>query len=413
MFQSTSDPDISSGQMWTLTGSIGKKSPPFTVRVDRTPFRVGRRPDVELSLASPVVSGTHVLLMCRGETLWVRDADSTNGTYLNGTLIKSEAQIADGDWIEFGDATFRINRLSGDGPSSDFEFDSQKTSDFCGINGQLAVHGLNELLRTRALAACFQPIYVLADNEIYGYEFLARSAVSGVSNPAAMFAAAEATGQEIRLSELCRECAIDHSLTLPSTVPVFLNTHPREDLINGVLPQLQDIRSRYPRRILVLEIHEAAVTESEMIRELRHKLAAVNVGLAFDDYGAGQARFRELICAPSDYIKFDTSLIHDLMDVDQEQREFFRTIINRIRTAGAMTIAEGVETEEMALVCREMGFDLVQGFLFGRPAIMASSDRVTMQVGSARITEHMTHGNDRLPRDLARRVKDPAETVAS
>jgi len=140
----------------------------------------------------------------------------------------------------------------------------------------------------------------------------------GVSNPAAMFAAAEASGREIELSELCRERAIEHSLTLPSCIPVFLNTHPKKDLIGRIVPQLAEIRSAFPRRAIVLENHEAAVTDPEMIREFRDLLSEIDVGLAFDDYRAGQARFRELICAPLDYIKFDSSLIRDLMDVDPE-----------------------------------------------------------------------------------------------
>ena len=120
----------------------------------------------------------------------------------------------------------------------------------------------------------------------------------------------------------------------------------------------------------MLEIHEAAITEPALIRELRAMLAEVDVRLAFDDFGRGQARIRELICASSDYIKFDAALIQDLQGISREQFRFFRSIIAGIRAEGAVTVAEGVENDAMAEVCREVGFDLVQGYLFSRPTLL-------------------------------------------
>jgi EAL domain-containing protein (putative c-di-GMP-specific phosphodiesterase class I) len=153
--------------------------------------------------------------------------------------------------------------------------------------------------------------------------------------------------------------------------PIFVNTHPAEPLLSLVVPQMRQLREQHPDVDMVLEIHEAAITEPTLIREVRERLAECGVRLAFDDFGRGQARIRELICAQSDYIKFDSALIADLQHVQPEQFNFFRSIIQGIRQAGAITVAEGVETEDMARICREVGFDLVQGYLFSRPQIIA------------------------------------------
>ena len=123
-------------------------------------------------------------------------------------------------------------------------------------------------------------------------------------------------------------------------------------------------------RPLVLEIHEGAITEPGLVRNVRAALHEIDVQLAFDDFGAGQARIRELICAPSDYIKFDAALIHDLQDVSKEQFRLFRSIIQGVREEGAITVAEGVETPQMIELCEQTGFDLVQGYALSRPAIM-------------------------------------------
>ncbi len=353
--------------VWALTGSIGLKSVPLTVRIDQSPFLVGRRPDAQLSLLSGVVSSEHAVLTLRGDSLWVRDQHSTNGTWLNGRQIDREVQLTSGDWLEFGDAIFQVHHHQT--PVSLPNTPSQMQTTVCRSSRiDNAAPMLTLLLQTKALAACFQPICVSNTLEIHGYEFLARSAIDGVRDPAAMFSAAEKTGRAVELSELCRDCAMQHSLLLPSSAPVFLNTHPAESLIETVLPQMRQIRRDYPERAIVLEIHEAAVTDPALIRMFREQLSAVNIQLAFDDIGSGQTRLRELICTPAHYIKFAPTLIHDLRDFSKAQLRFIRSIVERIHDAGTRTIAEGVESEELADACRKTGIDLLQGWLFGGPS---------------------------------------------
>lgn len=302
--------------------------------------------------------------------LCIRDLGSTNGTFVNGKRITSDTLLAEGDWLEIGDVHLKVD-CKGTTPLSRPErHNFQKT---CYFNGQEALEsarGLIELLDGHKLEPCFQPIHNLGDRDIHGYEYLARSEVASVSNPGQMFAAAEAAGRQVELSMLCRQMAVEHSICLPARLPLFLNTHPEEPLLRKVVPQLQELRTLQPARPLVLEIHEGAITEPELVRNLRAALKEIGVQLAFDDFGAGQARIRELICAPSDYIKFDAALIRDLQNVSDDQFGMFRSIISAVKAEGALTVAEGIETEEMIATCRELGFDLLQGFALSRPAIM-------------------------------------------
>ena len=77
-----------------------------------------------------------------------------------------------------------------------------------------------------------------------------------------------------------------------------------------------------------------------------------------------------MICASADYIKFDPSLIRDLLQVSKDQRRFFALILDNMKSEGTITIAEGIETAEMDEVCHDLGFDFVQGYLYGRPTIL-------------------------------------------
>ena len=364
-----------SSTTWTLTGGSRPGESTHTFEITRTPFRIGRRQDAELCVESGFISSQHAELVQSAGLLCIRDSGSTNGTFVNGRRVTHDTLLSEGDLIELGDISFRVGRREKNRQvGRDTEPMIDKTCHFVDSGDLAAARALMQMMETRALLPCFQPIHELKTGDVHGYEFLARSEVEHVKNPGAMFNTAKSINKEVELSVLCREQAVEHSRSLPVNVPVFLNTHPSEPLLETLVPQLESLRERYPARPLVLEIHEAAVTEPGLIRQLRTRLQAIDVGLAFDDFGKGQARIRELICAPSDYIKFDASLIRDLQEVSKEQFRFFRSIMRGIQDEGAKTIAEGVETEDMADVCREIGFDLVQGYLFSRPAIMAFNE---------------------------------------
>lgn len=367
----TSDSAVttSSGQ-WSLSGCFERDSTPQCVPVIRSPFRIGRRPDLELSLSSSVVSGVHAELLEQAGVLCIRDRGSTNGTFVNGRRISSDTLLSEGDWIEVGDVHMKVDCSRDSLPRPYGEALFQKTSLFDSAQQQQSARGLQTLFDQRQLEACFQPIHCLRSHDIYGYEYLARSSVDGVHTPGQMFAAAEACGREVELSMLCREMGVAHSTGLPAQLPLFLNTHPHEPLLEEVVPQLQKLREQFPARPLVLELHEAAITEPGLVRSVRSALTEIGVQLAFDDFGSGQARIRELICAPSDYIKFDAALIRDLQDVSREQFRLFCSIISGVQAEGAITVAEGVETEQMIELCVETGFDLLQGYALSRPAII-------------------------------------------
>jgi EAL domain-containing protein (putative c-di-GMP-specific phosphodiesterase class I) len=44
-----------------------------------------------------------------------------------------------------------------------------------------------------------------------------------------------------------------------------------------------------------------------------------------------------------------------------------RSLVRLVRDLDAVALAEGVETEAEAAACRDMGFELLQGYLTGRP----------------------------------------------
>src|SRR5262249_8408792 len=73
--------------------------------LDRDSVVLGRSPDVEGFLDSPVVSRRHAQIWQRDGSFSIEDL-SSNGIHLNGRRISQRAALADGDLIQIGPYVF-------------------------------------------------------------------------------------------------------------------------------------------------------------------------------------------------------------------------------------------------------------------------------------------------------------------
>jgi pSer/pThr/pTyr-binding forkhead associated (FHA) protein len=62
---------------------------------------IGRAPSNQIVIDHLTVSGQHALLLRAGDSYWLKDLNSTNGTQINGVLV-TDAELKDGDIIRFG-----------------------------------------------------------------------------------------------------------------------------------------------------------------------------------------------------------------------------------------------------------------------------------------------------------------------
>ena len=62
---------------------------------------IGRAPSNHIVVDHPAVSATHSLLLRVGDSYWLMDLNSTNGTQVNGVLVTG-AEVKDGDKVRFG-----------------------------------------------------------------------------------------------------------------------------------------------------------------------------------------------------------------------------------------------------------------------------------------------------------------------
>ena len=175
-------------------------------------------------------------------------------------------------------------------------------------------------------------------------------------------------GKDTELSVLMRECGVEQAFIQSPTQRLFMNTHPSEmKNADVLLANLRSMRERYPALPLVLEIHEDAVADIEMLRRFTAELTAMDVELAYDDFGAGQARLMEMTEVPVKYVKFDIALICGLHKAPEAKQNMVAALVAMTRAMGIQALAEGVEEPEELQLCKQMNFDLIQGYFFGKP----------------------------------------------
>lgn len=328
---------------------------------------IGRRPGVNLQVHSAKVSGRHAELLVIGHCLFIRDLGSTNGTYVNRRRIRQPTPLVAGDHIELADIEFRVE-VDGALSSTDVHPTLKNTcQDIDTIEDDWVLSQLDRLIRERAVTPHYQPIVNLLDVRTTGYEALARSKMCGFESPFKMFETARIANREVELSLVCRQRAVEIARQLPSNRPVFVNTHPTESFDVDVLPSVRALRRCAPEIPMVVEVHEAAVHDATSVREFRAELKDLDVQLAYDDFGAGRSRLIELVKAPPDYLKFDSSLIRNVDQASPHHLRMLKALIDMAKEFETKPLAEGIESKNEVEACRDMGFEFAQGYYFGRP----------------------------------------------
>lgn len=339
------------------------------VVVNHLPFVIGRKSDSELPIDADTLSRHHAEIhICNG-LLCLRDLNSTNGTYLNDVKITESTPIEDGDIMRLGDIELRV--IIDNWHETALVDEQEHTYIATGKVMDRFAKGtkeLKELIQHKQVRSVLQPI-VNNNLTVVAYELLGRGDHSLLpESPSALFYIAEQKGVAITLSNLFLEAGLVELNNYPQDCSFFFNLHPDEvQDLDYLYQRLDKIRQASPQTKLVLEIPEKAVTHIQKLKKLKNYLHTLNIGLAFDDFGAGQTRLLELSEVSPDILKLDFCLIHNIDTASPARRRMVEVLVNYSHDQGIKLLAEGVETANEDKVCRQIGMDLLQGFYYGRP----------------------------------------------
>ncbi|MDB5799165.1 MAG: diguanylate phosphodiesterase [Rhodocyclales bacterium] len=358
-------------RQWFLE-SVAADGSIVTRNIDHLPYRIGRDADNHLVVTAVGLSRHHAYLTLDVSTrLKLTDLDSTNGSFVNRERIEGSCLLQVGDIVHFGTAEFRLKEYT----IADAAIPATSThtiviSPDTMLSEYFVAHEAEflALLGGRGLTGAAQPIVHAADNSLFAYELLGRAKLPPLpSSPIRLFELAATLHREVELSVAFREYGLRALAPYLEGSAVFVNTHPKETFTEEFYRSLKSLLRDFPTLDLVVEVHETAVTETAQMRVLAERLKDINVRFAYDDFGAGQARLNELGEIPAHFVKFDMALIREIDRASERKRRVVGDLVRLILDLGSIPLAEGVETEAEAEVCRDMGFLLLQGYLTGKP----------------------------------------------
>lgn len=118
---------------------------------------------------------------------------------------------------------------------------------------------------------------------------------------------------------------------------------------------------------LLIEINSAeAISNLNLLTQVAKEVRLHNIAVSIDDLGADWPALMGLHAFPFAELKVDRQFVSGCAD-DRLKRTVCRRIIELARDYGVRVVAEGVETRDDFAAASEMGFDQVQGYLFGKP----------------------------------------------
>jgi diguanylate cyclase (GGDEF)-like protein len=221
----------------------------------------------------------------------------------------------------------------------------------------------------------FQAKTELSDNTVVGAEALIRwnHPTRGFVQPLDFIPAAEHSGIIIDISdwvvkEACRQCARWQSLG-HGPLSVAVNISPvqfkRGQLLELVGEALK--QNSLEASALELEITESLLmNDSSEINTIFSDLHKAGVKLSIDDFGTGYSNLGYLKKFDVSVLKIDGSFVGKILSSPQD-KAIVKAIIQMATSLNLKTIAEGVETIEIAELLREMGCDMGQGYFWSRP----------------------------------------------
>lgn len=196
----------------------------------------------------------------------------------------------------------------------------------------------------------------------------------GMLQPGQFIPAAEANGAIMDLGEWVLRRACEQVVAWRTT-----GQGPERVAVNVSARQLQD--RFFPQRLeailasvgatpdcLEIELTESVAHKNpEQVRYTLGQLQDMGVDLAIDDFGAGFSSLFSLQFIPARTLKLDRALTSDAPR-PHRQIEILRAAVDLGHRLGMRVLAEGIETPGQLARLREMGCELGQGHLLGRPA---------------------------------------------
>ncbi|MCE1196255.1 bifunctional diguanylate cyclase/phosphodiesterase [bacterium] len=228
---------------------------------------------------------------------------------------------------------------------------------------------LSRNLSENTLTVFYQPVIALSSGRTSWNEALARFKGRGdyFEETSRFMELASTTGHWSAIEDFMFAHAADRACGRGG--PVSINVGLRDLERADFLLAIEDAagRAKAAGSAIILEILESDIGSLENGRlQLLKRLRQAGCLIAIDDFGTGYSNYSRLLTMPVDIIKFDKSLIYSARK-SKPEATLIRGLLRFCYDIGALTVAEGIETKDLAEFALSLGFDFGQGYFWSRP----------------------------------------------
>lgn len=233
----------------------------------------------------------------------------------------------------------------------------------------------------------YQPQVAAGTRHLMGFEALARwqHQQLGLIPPATFIPMAEDSGLIVPLGEWVMREAFGQAARWQRVLTglgVSVNLSGRQLAQGHLTQQIEELLVQAgvqdgQRHHIDLEITETDLMQQDeaKVKDVLYRIKDMGLQLSVDDFGMGYTNFGRLAKLPVDRIKIDKSFITHICESPADEA-VVKAMVDISRTLGMKVVAEGVETQEQLQKLTEMGCDIIQGYLFGKPLPAADVPRL-------------------------------------
>ncbi|QQX82226.1 EAL domain-containing protein [Shewanella sp. KX20019] len=230
------------------------------------------------------------------------------------------------------------------------------------------------------LSAEFQPLLNPHTKGIYGYEALSRfyypdgTAIA----PNIVFEELHAHHELLNSVEMAAKYfQLEHA---PNDGVLFVNIDPHAIEFNST-EMLSLLRQR--DNVCVEIIENTCINDAHLAANFIKQLVKIDIPVGLDDVGAPHSMLSIDLMSQVSCLKFDKYWLETAKN--PQYHHLISALISFAKKTNKLTVLEGVETEEQLIFARELGVDLVQGFLF-KPQFINAKQRVLLSPMLAQVS---------------------------
>lgn len=232
------------------------------------------------------------------------------------------------------------------------------------------------------LEYALQPIVDSHTGDLYGIEALLRNVEQlGCDTPDDVFDKAHDLNCLVDLELILRRKAIAKLVNsnLPQNTRLFLNVDVRllesDNDLNRQTAEMLRENGLAPANVCLELSENKDISKVDRIQHFLSEARRMDFSVAIDDFGKGYSQLKSLYDFEPEIVKIDRFFVQSIQS-DARKRLLVNSAVELAHILGIRVVAEGVETRAEFTTCREIGCDLVQGFLIAHPTTRSDDIQV-------------------------------------